>query len=83
MDLIKKLIGDVLSSKRVKMVLGGLIATYLVNKLGMEESVAAKISEGIFWGIGLLVTGQTVTDLASGGKTSASHPDQVAARAKK
>lgn len=82
MDVLKKLVGDVLASKRVKMFLGGLIGTYLVNKLGMDEELAAKFTEAIFWGVGLLIGGQTITDLASGGKTSASHPDAVAARAK-
>ncbi len=80
MDVIRKMVGDVLASKRVKLFLIGMLSTYLINKVGFEAEMAAKLSEGVFYGIGALIAGQTITDFASGGKTSASHPDNVAAR---
>ena len=79
MDGIKKAVGDILRSKKVKIFLMGLLANVIVSKLKLDAELAAKITEYIYAGTLTLIGGQALADFGSGGKTSANQPDNIKA----
>jgi len=63
-----------LKSKRFTTGIIAIITMLLVEFLGMDEAMAADLTEKVFWLAIAVIGGQSLTDVASKGKTSANHP---------
>ena len=70
-DFADDFVLNFLKSKRVKMAICGWVGVYATAKLGLSEELTASIIDKLFYVVIALVGGQSLSDVFSGGKTSA------------
>lgn len=74
-----KLFGNAVQSKKFRVLLSGFLGMVLTAAAAKYDFIdptwADKLAEYILYGVGAFVGLQGVTDIASGGTTSSSHPE--------